>query len=47
MEFHGIQKIVIVYMVSMLFTWYFSEIQWHPGGMLWNTMEFHGILKIE
>ena len=46
MEFHGIQKIAIVYMVSMLFPWHFSGIIWHPGGMLWNAMEFHGIQKI-
>ena len=46
MEFHVIQKIVIVYMVSMLFPWHFSGILWHPGGMLWNAMKFHGIQKI-
>ena len=44
-EFHGIQKIAIVYMVYMLFQWHFSGIIWHPGGMLWNAMEFHGIQK--
>ena len=31
---------------SMLFPWHFSGIIWHPGGMLWNAMEFHGIQKI-
>ena len=44
-EFHGIQKIAIVSMVSMLFPWHFSGILWHPGRMLCNVMEFHGIQK--
>ena len=26
----------------MLFPWNFSGILWHPGGMPWNSMEFHG-----
>ena len=39
MEFHGIQKITIVSMVSTLFPWHFSGIILHPGGMLWNAME--------
>ena len=46
MEFHGIQKITIVSMVSMLFPWHFSVILWPSGGMLWNAMEFNGIQKI-
>ena len=46
-EFHGIQKIAIVSMVSMLFPWHFSGILWHPGGVFWNAMEFHGIQNIE
>ena len=46
MEFHGIQQIVIVSKVSMLFPWHFSGIIWHPGGMLWIAMEFHVIQKI-
>ena len=25
------------------FPWHFSGIIWHPGGMPWNSMEFHGI----
>ena len=33
----------IVSMVYMLFPWHFSGIIWHPGGMLWNAMEYHGI----
>ena len=47
MEFHGIQKIAIVSMVSMLFPWHFSGILCHPGGMFLNAMELHGIQKIE
>ena len=47
MKSHGIQKIAIVSMVSMLLPWHFSGILWHPCGMLWNAMEFHGIQKIE
>ena len=47
MEFYGIQKIAIVYMVSMLFPWHLCGILWHTGGMLWNSLEFHGIQKIE
>ena len=39
-------EIPIVSMVSMLFPWNFSGIIWHPGGMLWNAMEYHGIQKI-
>ena len=39
-------EIAIVSMVSVLFPWHFSGIIWHPGGMLWNAMEFHGIQKI-
>ena len=31
------------YAISMAF----SGIIWHPGGMLWNAMEFHGIQNIE
>ena len=46
MEFHGIQKIAIVAMGSMLFPWHFSVIIWPSGGMLWNAMEFNGIQKI-
>ena len=48
-ECHGIPwdtEAAIVYMVSMLFPWHFSGILWHPGGMPWNAMEFHGIQKI-
>ena len=30
-------------MVSMLFPWHFSGILWHPGGIQWNAMEFHGM----
>ena len=47
MEFHGIQKITIVSMVSMLFPWHLSVILWPSGGMLWNAMEFNGIQKIK
>ena len=25
------------------FPWHFSGIIWHPGGMPWNSMAFHGI----
>ena len=39
-------EIAIVYMVSMLFPWHCIGIIWHPGRMLWNAMEFHGIQKI-
>ena len=39
-ECHGIQKIAIVSMVSMLLSWYFSGIIWHPGGMPWNSMGY-------
>ena len=31
------------YPISMAFQWN----SMHPGGMLWNVMEFHGIQKIE
>ena len=41
-----VSEISIVSMVSMLFPWHFSGIIWHPGGMLWNVMECHGIQKI-
>ena len=42
-----VSEISIVSMVSMLFPCDLSGIIWHPGGMLWNAMEFHGIQKIE
>ena len=38
-----VSEIAIVSMVSMLFPWHFSGIIWHPGGIPWNAMEFHGI----
>ena len=38
-----VSEIVIVSMVSMLFPWHFSGIIWHPGGIPWNAMEFHGM----
>ena len=41
-----VSEIAIVSMVSMLFPWHFIGILWHPGGMMWNAMEFHGIQKI-
>ena len=41
-----VSEIAIVYMGSMLFPWHFIGILWHPGGMLWNAMEFHGIQTI-
>ena len=41
-----VYQIAIVSMVSMLFPLHLSGIIWHPGGMLWNAMEFHGIQKL-
>ena len=41
-----VSEIAIVSVVSMLFPWHFSGILWHPGGMLLNAMEFHGLQKI-
>ena len=39
MECHGIPWNA---MDVMLLPWHFSGILWHPGGMPWNSMEFHG-----
>ena len=38
-----VSEIAIVSMISMLFPWHFSGILWHPGGIPWNAMEFHGM----
>ena len=53
-EFHGIQNIAIVYMVTMLFLRYFHGIsvelygiQVECCGMPWNSMGYRRILTVE